>query len=104
QIPVMGFDEFVDDGVHGVCILLARGGFTNRSKTLEVCLVSSRQVTLLQSRYGSSNQQSAISTQPFSKSGPVPFESGLATPNAGTPLNSKREKRSLAALRDLKKH
>jgi hypothetical protein len=51
HIAVMGFDEFVDDGVHGDCILPAREGFTNRSKTLEVCLVSSRQVTLLQSHY-----------------------------------------------------
>jgi hypothetical protein len=41
HIPVVGLNEFVDDRVHGPRILRLAVETTNRSKTLEVCLVSS---------------------------------------------------------------
>jgi hypothetical protein len=47
HIPVVGLDEFVDDRVHGPSILALGIETTNRSKTLEACLVSFSLVTLL---------------------------------------------------------
>jgi hypothetical protein len=47
QIPVMGKDEFVNDSVHSFTIVLGVSATANRSKTLELCFVSTSSVTLL---------------------------------------------------------
>jgi hypothetical protein len=46
QIPVMGLHEFINDSVHSFTIVLAVSASANRSKTLELCLVSTSKVTL----------------------------------------------------------
>jgi len=46
QIPVVGEDEFVYDSVHSFTIVLAVSDTANRSKTLELCFLSTSRVTL----------------------------------------------------------